>query len=444
MTDTTLPNHTIGDHIRRTLTLAWPVMLARLGLVGFMTVDVIVLGRAGAQALADYSLGLAIYDSLTAALAGLMLGVGVLTARETGAGRDLASGTILRRGVIYGILLGLGMAGLLQFAEAGFLLLQQDPAQAASSASVTRVVAFTLPFFAVFFSAASWLEALHKPKVGMWAVGLANLSNLGFNLFFVFTLDMGAVGAAWATVLNGFLLAAGLWLYIHRFLPERARYGVGVKAAAPPALEQYRIGFGGGLSFTFEAGSFVMMTLFVGWLGTLALAAHAVLFQSLALVFMMAFGIASAVQVRVGNAWGRGDARGMALAGWTGLGLSTLLLLGFVALFLIAPVPLLGLFTSDPQVLALAAPIMIWMTMALLFDGNQTIMSHACRGRGDTWVPTAMHLFSYWVVMVPAGYLFAIRWEHGVAGIYQGIFVASIVSVTLMSWRFMTLTRRAV
>ncbi|RED14325.1 MATE family efflux transporter [Pontivivens insulae] len=444
MTDATLPNHTIADHIRRTLTLAWPVMLSRLGLVGFATADVIVLGRAGAQELADYALGLAIYDSLMAAMAGLLLGVGVLTARETGAARDGAAGTILRRGILYGLLVGVGMGLLLQFAESGFLLLQQEPGQAASAAAVTRMVAFALPFFAVFFCCASWLEALHHPKVGMWAVALANISNLAFNILFVFVFDMGAVGAALATVLNSLLLAAGLWLYIHRIFPQRNRYGVGERNDAPPAIEQYRIGFGGGLSFTFEAGAFVMMTLFVGWLGTLALATHAVLFQLLATVFMAAFGIASAVQVRVGNAWGRGDARGMALAGWTGLGMCTAMLLVAMVAFLLLPLPALRLFTTDPAVLAAAAPVMIWMTLALLCDGNQTIMSHACRGRGDTWVPTALHLVSYWVVMVPAGYLFAIRWEHGVAGIYQGILVASIVSVTLMSLRFRVLTKRGV
>lgn len=446
MTDATLPNHTIADHIRRTLILAWPVMLARMGLVGLTTADVMVLGRAGAEELADYTLGLSIYDSLLATMGGLTMGIGVLTARSTGAGLDHVAGTIWWRGVVYGALIGCALAVLLQFSPQLFALLGQTPARAASAGSVTRLVALALPFVAIYFATTTFLESLHRPMVGMFAVALANISNLGLNILLVHGIgpfpQMGAEGAALATVINSALLAAGLWLYTRHRLPDRARYGIGqVSPNAPTAAEQRRIGYGAGLSFSFEAGAFVMMTLFVGWLGTMALAVQAVVFQFLALTFMMAFGLAAATQVRVGNAWGRGDARGMALAGWTGLGLTTLLASLFAVIYVAFPMQALRLFTTDPVLLAAAAPVMAWMTLALVFDCNQSVLSHACRGRGDTWVPTAMHLVSYWLVMVPAGYWFGIRSAAGVIGIYQGILLASIVSVTMMALRFRHLTR---
>jgi Na+-driven multidrug efflux pump len=148
------------------------------------------------------------------------------------------------------------------------------------------------------------------------------------------------------------------------------------------------------------------MTLFIGWLGAVALAAHGVLFQYLALTFMVAYGIAGATQVRVGNAWGRGDPRGMAAAGWTGLGLAVALT-GAALLYLACPEASLAVFTDDPAVIAGALPVFLWMTLALVFDGGQTVMSNACRGRGDTWVPTALHFGSYWLVMVPAAWAFA-------------------------------------
>ena len=445
---TQAPAHTLKDHVRRTLALAWPVMLSRVGLVGLTTADVLVLGRAGTEELADYTLGLSIYDSLLATLAGLTMGVGVVTARETGAGRDAVAGTVWRRGLLYGVAVATLLAALLQFAPQLFALLGQTPERAASAGAVTRLVALALPFVAIFFVTTTFLEALHAPKVGMIAVALANISNLALNVVFVFGLGpvpaMGAEGAALATVLNSVMLAAGLWLYTMRALPGRARYGIGVRAAdAPPGHEQRRIGYGAGLSYSFEAGAFVMMTLFVGWLGTLALAVQAVVFQFLALTFMIAFGLASATQVRVGNAWGRSDPRGMAMAGWTGLGLAAGLM-GLAAIaYVLFPMQALRLFTDEPALLAAAAPVMLWMTLALVFDGSQTVMSHACRGRGDTWVPTALHLFSYWVVMVPLGWWLAIRMEGGVTGIYQGILIASMISVSAMALRFRHLTRRA-
>ncbi|MBB5515166.1 MATE family multidrug resistance protein [Rubricella aquisinus] len=438
----------LSEHISRTLKLAWPVMLSRVGVVGFGTVDVIVLGRAGPEPLADYVLGLSLNDSLLAMLGGLLMGVGVLTARETGAGRDAAAGLILRRGLIYGCLIGLLAALLLQLAEPAFLLSGQTEARAASAGIVTATVGWALPFIALYWAAASFLEALHRPWVAMIAVALANLSNLALNIVLVFGLGpfepMGAMGCALATVINSALLAAGLLAYTWFVLPSRARYGIRPSQSpdhAPKLPEQLKIGAFAGMSYLLEAGAFVTMSLFVGWLGTLALAAHGLAFQTLATLFMVAFGLAAATQVRVGNAWGRQDAHGMAMAGWTGLGIAAVFCsIGALICFLI-PEVVLSLFTNDPAIIAAAAPVMLWVGLAIVFDGSQTVMSHSCRGRGDTWVPTLLHFGSYWCVMVPAGYLFAFTLEQGVSGIYQGIFVASIVSLSVLMLRFRSLAR---
>jgi MATE family multidrug resistance protein len=255
---------------------------------------------------------------------------------------------------------------------------------------------------------------------------------------------LGAVGCALATTLTFWALALGLGLYV-RFMPDAARYGIGRPppplAAAPTVLEQVRIGLASGGSYLFEASSFTVMTLFIGWLGALALAAHGVVFQFLALTFMIAFGIAGATQVRVGNAWGRGDPTAMRLAGWTGLGLAAALT-GLVALAVAArPAAFLALFTTDREVAAAAAAVLPWVLLATVFDGGQSVMNNACRGRGDAWVPTGLHFGSYWLVMVPAAWAFAFPAGQGLAGIYQGILLASLVSVGVLAFRFDRLSR---
>ena len=84
---------------------------------------------------------------------------------------------------------------------------------------------------------------------------------------------------------------------------------------------------------------------------------------------------------------------------------------------------------------------MPWAALLLVFDGGQSVMNHACRGRGDTWVPTALHFGSYYLVMIPSAWLFAHTLGHGVVGIYQGIALASVVSVLALSTRFYVLSR---
>ncbi|HPG21231.1 MAG TPA: MATE family efflux transporter [Amaricoccus sp.] len=439
----------LGWHLRRTLVLAWPMMLARVGIVTMHTMDVIVLGRAGAGPLSDYVLGQAIQDSLIAMVFGLMMGVPVLVARETGAGNDRAAGAIWRRGLVFGAAMGLAITAVLQFTPALFLLTGQDAAIAARAGAVARILAFSMPFVAVFYVSAAFLEALQRPMVGLVAILFGNVLNLGLNVALVFGAGplpaLGARGCALATVTTFALLALLLLLYLRFLLPGRRRYGIGLPAPekAPRVAEQARIGLASGGSFLFESSAFTVMTIFVGWLGALALAAHGVLFQFLALIFMVAAGLAGATQVRVGNAWGRGDPAGVAMAGWAGLGLASLFTGAAALAVALAPDFFLGIFTSDREVVAGAAPVLVWVLLATLFDGGQAVMNHACRGRGDTWVPTTLHFGSYWMVMVPGAWLLAFPAGQGLAGIYQGILIASVVSILVLSLRFRRLSGSA-
>lgn len=434
-------------HVARTLTLAWPMILSRLGIVAMFATDVIVLGRAGADELADYVLGQAITDSLVGMTIGLLMGVPVLVARETGAGNAAAAGAIWRRGLVFGLALGAALCATLQFSEALYLAAGQTPELAARAARVTRVLAFALPCIAAYYVSASLLEALHRPRVPLAAILAGNAANLGLNVVLVFGAGplppLGAVGSALATVIVYASLALGLAVYVARVFPDRRRHGIGAPAAAsaPPFALQARMGLASGASFLLEAGAFSAVTLIVGRLGAQALAAHGVLFQFLALTFMLAYGVAGATQVRVGDAWGRRDPRGMARAGWTGLALAALLTGAATAAYAAFPRPFLRLFTSDAEVVAAATPVMVWVVLGAVFDGGQSVMNAACRGRGDTWIPTLLHFGSYWLVMVPLAWTLTFPAAQGLAGVYQAIAAASVVSLTALALRFRGLSR---
>lgn len=447
------PHRTLPWHLRRTLALAGPLILSRVGMLAMTTGDVVVLGRAGAEELAYYVLGYAIVDSLIAVTAGLQLGVPILTARTLGEGRAEQAAGIWRRGLAFAFVAGLLIALVMQSAGWLFATMGHDPALAAGGGAVTAMMGFALPFMGLYLVSAMFLEALERPLIATAAVGMATLVNLGLSILLVFGAGpippLGAWGCALATVITSFLLGVGLALYVRFALKGRERYGLAGREAgegdnAPgDGREQRRLGFAAGASYGLEAGAFTGITMIAGFVGVIGLASMGVLFQILALSFMVSFGIAGATQVRVGNAWGRRDAHGMAMAGWVGFALS-LFLTALICLALLAfPRFFLGLLTTDQVVLAAALPGMVWMVAALLADGGQTVLNHACRGRGDSWVPTAFHMVSYWLIMIPLGWLFAITLDHGTIGLFQAILVASLFSMTMMAARFIALSRKA-
>ena len=66
-----------------------------------------------------------------------------------------------------------------------------------------------------------------------------------------------------------------------------------------------------------------------------------------------------------------------------------------------------GSYATDPALVALAASGLVLATLFFVADGLQVVAANALRARGDVWVPTAMHVVSYAVIMLPLGWALA-------------------------------------
>ena len=76
----------------------------------------------------------------------------------------------------------------------------------------------------------------------------------------------------------------------------------------------------------------------------------------MALIYMLAIGLATATAVRVGNAVGRRDRAGLARAGWVGLGLGITLMLCLTPVLYGSSGAIARIYTADAAVVAIAAP----------------------------------------------------------------------------------------
>ncbi len=162
----------------------------------------------------------------------------------------------------------------------------------------------------------------------------------------------------------------------------------------------------------------------------------------LALVCMGALGIGTATAVCVGNAHGRGDTRNMAFAGWTGLGLSTVTMILAAVFLILFSEDIAGIYSTDPELVAAAAPLIVLVAFILVADAGQLVMAHALRGRAETWVPAAMHTVSYLMIMMPGAWLLSHTYGRGAPGIQEAVLIASIVSMCLLTLRFWWLCRK--
>lgn len=428
------------------LKLAWPVVLARLGIMTMGLTDAIVVGHYASRELAYHSLAWAPSSVVLTTAVGLMMGVQVMTARLLGEGRKDEVGAVLRRGMVYAMQIGfISMIALMALGPFGLRHMGLEDGLGEGASPVLMIFALSMPAYLISVAAQFFLEGLHRPKAGMVAMWVANAVNLGLNLLLVpDILGLGLHGAqasAWATFGARMALAVFLVIFILR-LPEARAWGLFNKPRRDKAVEreQIKVGMGAGSSNFIEVGAFAAMTLFAGQLGAAETASWAVVINVSAIVFMVPMGLSSATAVLVGRSYGAGDKAGVMRGGLAGIGVVTVLaFIIAVGLWLTAPL-VVSAYTTDPAILAIAAPALVLATLFFVADAQQVVAAQANRAAGDVVWPTLMHLLSYGVIMIPLGWWLAHR--IGVDGLVWSVIVASLISGALLTGRFVRIAKR--
>jgi MATE family multidrug resistance protein len=442
------PPHPYRSDLARLTRLAGPVVAARLGIMVMGLTDTIVVGRHSAEQLGFMALAWAAASSVLSSALGLLSGVQVMTSRALGEGRPAGAGAALRRGVVYGLWIGVAAGTVL--AAGGPPLLSSLGLKGNLAAGATApliILAASMPSFALSAASSSWLEGLGRttpPMLLMWG---ANLLNLGVDLVLVpgaFGLPaMGAAGAATATFSARTFLALATLAYI-ALMKDSRRLGVFTRPppARPLAIEQRRIGYGAAASAFFETTAFASMNVVAGWIGPLAVAAWAVALNMAALVFMVPLGLATATAVMVARAFGASDRPGLERAALLGFAVTAAFGVAIGLAIWPAAGALAGVYTSDPATVAMAAGALVLSCLFYLPDGLQVVAAQSLRARGDVLVPTFTHLASYVAVMLPLGYVLALPLHMGLTGVVLAVIIASCLSAGLLLGRFWMLARR--
>jgi multidrug resistance protein, MATE family len=435
------------EDLREMRRLALPVVVVQVGLMLMGVADTVMVGHVSATALAAVALGNLYFFAWAIFGAGTLLALDPLVAQAVGARDEPAVARAVQRGLLLGLLLSLPIAlGLLPAAWA-FELLGQ-PAEVIPGAAVyDRInVIGVLPFL-WFTVLRQSLQAIGALRPIVLVILGANLANVLLNWVLIFghlgMPAMGIAGAAWATVVSRWLLAAGLalsaWTAIR---PALVPFRPEVLQLAP-LLRMLRLGAPIGAQQQLEFGAFGTIGLLMGWLGATQMAGHQVALNLASLTFMVPLGISAAAAVLVGRAVGAGDAARARRAAGAALLLGT----GFMGLsaltFLAVPTLLAGVYTEERAVIAIAASLLPIAGVFQLFDGWQVVSIGVLRGVGDTRTPFLMNILGFWVLGLPLSWALCFRMGLGARGLWWGLVLGLAVVALLLLYRVRTRLGRA-
>lgn len=438
----------LGRESADTLRLALPLIAGQLSGVGMTVIDTVLAGHLDAHTLGAVSVGANFWVLAYIAALGVTMALSPSVAQLNGAREHARIGVLFRQALWLAAFMGLLLFIAVRICVPHFLAwIGVDPSLRSDAAGFVRAVSWGAPALCGYFAlrGASEGMGLTRPTMYFGLLGLLLLAPIGWALMYgrLGFAPYGAAGCGAATALVLWLQFFGLlaWLY---WRPEYRRVQLFQRWDRPDwrAIGQLlRIGVPMGVAIFMEASLFAVVALILAGFGETTASSHQIALNVSAVCFMVPLGLALAITVRVGNAVGRDDARGVRYAGYAGILLCVATQFVSSALMLLLPTQIAGLYTSEPAVIVLAAQLLILAGLFQFSDGIQVASNGALRGLKDTRVPMLITVLAYWGVGMPVGWYLAFVRELGARGMWMGLIAGLSVAALLLFLRFYRMAR---
>ncbi len=378
-----------GPLFNKILFFSLPIMAMNILQLLFNTVDMIVVGHfSGSQALAAVGATGAIINLIVNLFMGLSVGTSVIVAQDYGAGQPVAVSRSVHTSIAISIIGGLiVMVTGLVFCEPLLVIMGTPDDIFGLSVLYIRIYFIGMPAMMVYNFAAAILRAVGDSRRPMYYLIITGILHVILSLFFVIVLHLSVDGVAWATVISQYLSALLFMICLLRsdgairFIPRQMRIdGQKLKSIV-------RIGLPAGLQGLLFSISNVLIQSAVNSFGSIMVAASSAAGNVEGFVGTTMNAYYNAAITFTGQNMGAKKYNRIDTIAkvCTVLIFATWILLGGATLLFGRP--LLGIYTSDPEVIDLGMLRLKVMMVAYFTCGTMNVYPGLTRGMGYSILP---------------------------------------------------------
>jgi len=440
MTDaahTSLPT----GRLKTIMTLSLPIVGGMVSQNILNLVDTAMVGRVGSSALA--AVGIASFTNFMAIAIILGLGTGVqaIASRRLGEGKENETAIPLNGGLFLALVFGLPLTVILYvIAPYGFPLLVDDPAVVDDGVPYLQARILGTIAIAMNYSFRGFWNGISMSMVYMRTLVIMHISNIFLNWVLIFgnlgAPALGAEGAGIATTISIFvgtaLYAVQAWHlardrgFLNR-LPRRETLVNILKISIPASIQQF-----------FFAAGFTVLFVIIGKIGSAELAAANILINVSQTAFLPGLGLGIACATLVGQALGRGDPDDAKAWGWDVVKIGVLVM-GVLGLpMVLFPDPIIAIFSTDPEVIALAhAPLML-VGITIWFEAVSMILLNGLQGAGAAKMVAKVSIGLQWIVFLPLAYVVGPVMGWGLMGVWAWFITYRFLTTLIFAgvWQF--------
>jgi putative MATE family efflux protein len=437
-------DYTDGDVGRAVVLLAIPSVLELALESVFAVVDVFFVSRLGPDAVATVGLSESMLTITYAVASGLSIGAMATVARRVGEGDHDGASRAAVQAILIGIFFSVpaGIAGA-WFARPLLVLMGASGDVLAHSAYTVIVLGLDGVVLMLFLINAVFRGA-GDAAIAMRVLWIANAINICLDPCLIYGLGpfprLGVTGAAVATVAGrGVGVLVQLYLLVH---PPGGSEGRKPETGAPEErqrivirwehvrlephvmMNMLKLSGSAVLQELITTTSWVGLVRILASFGSAALAGYTIAIRIVVFALLPSFGLANAAATLVGQNLGAQKPDRAEASVWRAC-LYNLFFLGAIGLAFIAfAVPLVAGFTSDEAVAPVAVSGLRIISSGFVMYAYGFVLTMAFNGAGDTWTPTLINVFCFWLFEIPLAYGLARGLEMGPAGVFWSIAIA--------------------
>ena len=276
--------------------------------------------------------------------------------------------------------------------------------------------------------------------IAMKVLWISNGINILLDPLLIFGLGpipaMGIEGAAIATNIGRgigvltqlyFLFKGGKHIKV---VVSMIRFNLGVM------ISMLKTSLGGIAQMIVAMTSWIFLMRILADIGSEAVAGATVSIRIMMFMMMPAWGLSNAAATLVGQNLGAGSPERAESTVWK-IGFYNMIFLGAVSiLFFFFNEQLVGIFTSDPVVLAIGSHWLRIMSYSCFVYGWWMVSVQAFNGAGDTKTPTYINIVFFWLIQIPLAYLLALKLDWAHSGVFWAVFISETSVGIFTLWLF--------
>ena len=418
-------DYTQGPIGRAIFLLAVPMVLEMVMESIFAIVDIFWVAKLGAAAVATVALTESMMAIVYTLAFGLAIGTTATVSRRVGEKDSDGAARAAIQAIALGLVVSLSLAASgASLAPDLLRLMGAGPDVLAHGTGFARVMLGGSASVFMLFVINAAFRGAGDAAVAMRVLWFANILNIVLGPLFIFGPgpfpEMGVTGAAVATTIGrsaGVLYAASrLWkgaghIAVHRE-HLRVRANAMVKLARLCAVGTFQI--------LISTSAWIGLIRILATFGSVVVAGFGIAMRIVIFALLPAFGLSNAAATMVGQSLGARDPARAERSVWTASRYNLAFLGALGVVFVLLAPWIVAAFTAEPDVARVATLGLRIIGLGFPLYAFGMVITQSFNGAGDTWTPTWISLFVFWLFEIPVAWVLS---KHTSLE-YRGGFVA--------------------